>query len=1647
MQLNRLCAAALSGVFFLVPLAASAGSPVAPSSSKMNASEAQQRLHKANLRFIQNAGQWDHRAQFRAHSPGLTTWVTSDGFVYTYAVKSGKGQKGQNIHLTFDGGRRVQAQGVERRSIVTKFLNQGNPKGITASSYGSTIAKNVYPGIDVRTYVDGSAPRFDFLAGPGSDPSKIRLCYEGASSVVVRDNKVVLGTQIGPLVNGSLKAYQTIGGKLHTVAASFKLVGKDEVAIKLGRYDHSKAVVIDPLVYGSYYGGDDGFDEVRAVTSDSAGGTYLTGSTQASQFPSTFGPFINLVGGADGFLTKFQGDAYSHDFACYLGGSLDDYGASLAVDAFNNVWVAGRTLSTDFPGNTRHNIMFLQQTGGGIATGGQFALQYLNTANRQILSWNATPAQVQTALNAMPLLAGHVISVTAQGGNLPNGVYRIELDGSRPFPLTVNSARIAANPVDISQGLAAIIVARQGAAPPNSTQILTREGSVPLDPDPFTGIFAQFTLTFTTAGNSQTTVGIPGNATAAQVQAALAGLSNIPVATPPNVVCSGGPLNTTPVTVTFQGVFSNAPQQLLVVDNTPMIPVPIYGVTKFTDIWIMRFTPDPVTVLAPQETMMFGGDGSETLSGFAIVPDPNPQPADPVEFVFAGDITMDAGADLTGAFPGGTPGYLARYSYSAGTFTKIGTSSFYQAPGPGATIDVTGVALDAVGDAFLGGTVFYQGNYDTSVGGNPPFVTTPGVFHDAADNGRFLKNDDLFVRKYSRDGTVMMYSCLVGGNNNDVAGGTDQYLDGSRVETGSTIAIDALGNAYVTGVSTSFNYPRTRGVYGEVFNNNANVVVTKLNPDASQIVYSTNLKTTGAVLPAGIAVDSRGFAFVSGNVHFGLVFPITLPADPTSYSPGTINTTADAIDPTWSTPVPPDLPTVEPFLNVLNETATELVYGTYLGGFLDDAVYAPYVDRFNDVWVMGWTDSFRAFVGGSGTEYIDAGALPPAMISPLAFKSSGDAAGLTEVDGVLYGDLEAPGLPAPATIDVGPPFFGLGYQRDGWLVKLRVGSAAVANLTFNPSTIAGGLGSTSTGTVTLTDPAPPGGADIELDLTDTSGGSFSADPNNPVGTEVVTVPEGTTSVQFTFFSYPVASNTQVQCRANYQGSFKIAQLTVVPWLQSITLTPTSIVGGNNVTGRITLSQAAPQGGVTVDLLTDSPSLIVLPQNAQVTVPQGQTSVVFTVGTHGVVQATNTLVTASLLGAGQSQTLTLTQAKLISVSFNPPTVAGGSVSTGTVTFDGESGAPFDILLSLNAGTAGYSIITSNGSGTNNVDLTVPQGVRSASFTVQTAFEAVNTNRKVTATRQAQNGYLFSSVQGTLFINAVSISNLTMNPNPVTGGQPTTGTVQLNTPAPAGGAIVFLQSLNTGIATLPPSVTVPAGSSSANFTINTIAQSADATVVIRANRGGGSPNVDRTLSVLTQHFTLTVTPGTVVGGLQNATGHITLSAPAPGGLGLDIYLFSNNTLAATVPVKVNLTSVTSATFPITTFNVTSTKTVTITGHAGAPGSSNTSSATLTVKPLGLVSIVLTPNNLRGGGTFNVTVTLDSVVNVNKTLTINWGSNGSKLIANTADNQITVPAGSNQGTKLNVLTKHVSRTLSTSVSITLNGKTVAATLTVRP
>jgi len=293
-------------------------------------------------------------------------------------------------------------------------------------------------------------------------------------------------------------------------------------------------------------------------------------------------------------------------------------------------------------------------------------------------------------------------------------------------------------------------------------------------------------------------------------------------------------------------------------------------------------------------------------------------------------------------------------------------------------------------------------------------------------------------------------------------------------------------------------------------------------------------------------------------------------------------------------------------------------------------------------------------------------------------------------------------------------------------------SLSVSSLSLDPTSVTGG--NSSTGTVTLSGPAPSGGAQVALS-------SSNAAARVPAS---VTVAVGATSATFTVSTSAVAASTTVSISAIYGGVTRSASLTVTPaappppTLSSLTLNPTSLTGGNSSTGTVTLSSAAPSGGAQVALSSSNTAAARVPSS--VTVAAGATSASFTISTSAVAASTTVTISAAYGGATRSVSLTVTPAPpppptVSSLTLDPANVFGGQSSTGTVTLTGP--AP--------AGGAQVFLSSNNGAASVPSSVTVPAGATSATFTVRTSFVLISTSAAISA---SYNGTTRTATLGVL-----------------------------------------------------------------------------------------------------------------------------------------------------------------------------------------------------------------------------------------------------------------------------------------------------------
>jgi uncharacterized protein (TIGR03790 family) len=666
--------------------------------------------------------------------------------------------------------------------------------------------------------------------------------------------------------------------------------------------------------------------------------------------------------------------------------------------------------------------------------------------------------------------------------------------------------------------------------------------------------------------------------------------------------------------------------------------------------------------------------------------------------------------------------------------------------------------------------------------------------------------------------------------------------------------------------------------------------------------------------------------------------------------------------------------------------------------------------------LAGFAMSPVSVIGGAGTTgYVSLNDQAPSGGISVALSSNTGAASVPATVSIAAGSFGATfAIGTSAVLTTTTATISATYAGAKKTATLTITPLNLVSVTLSPTSVTGSV-STTANKVTMSGIAP---ADAVVSLS-------SSDPGVTVPASVTVAAGTSVSSVFTITTSLVSAITPVTITASYNGVSKTGILTVNPIIATPVLSPTSVLGGTSTTlNKVTLSVAAPAGGLVVNLSSSDPGVGV---PASVTVAAGATSSpVFTITTSSVAATTTVTISATLNGASKTATLTVNTMALVSVVLSPTSVVGG-VSTTLNKLNLNGPAP--------AGGVSVTLTSSDPGVVPPASVTVAAGATaSPAFTITTSAVSATVSITISA---AYNGVTKTAI---LTVNPVALLSVVLSPTTVVGGASTTlNKVNLSGPAPAGGISVTLTSSNPGVVP-PASVTVAAGATaSPAFTITTSMVSATVMVTISATFNGVTKTAvltDNPLALLS----VALSPTSVVGGASATLNKVNLTGPAPAG-GLSVALTSNNP-AAVVPASVTVAAGASASpyFTITTTAVSATVMVTI----SATFNGVTKTAVLTVNPVALLSVALSPTSVVGG----VSATL------NKVNLTGPAPAGGISVALTSNNpaavvpaSVTVAAGASASPYFTITTSAVSATVMVTISATYNGVTKTAVLTVNP
>jgi photosystem II stability/assembly factor-like uncharacterized protein len=904
----------------------------APSTS--TAAEITARYGRLPLSFEENEGQTDGEVKFLSRGPGYDLFLTADGAVLSLrknttqiedfkqpapasASKPSMAQVSILRLKMIGANSSARVAGEEELPGKINYLIGDDPKQWHANipTYRRVQYKEIFPGVDMVYYGNQQQLEYDFVVAPGADLRGVRFSLEGAENLSIdRKGDLVITVDRSEVKLRKPVIYQiTDQGERNELVGSYVLKG-NQVSFNVKNYNSKKALIIDPILsYSTYFGPA---ANALAIAVDASGNAYLTGTTTNSTFPTTAGSLkpINTQDGNDAFVTKLNSTGSALVYSTFLGGRSNETGSSIAVDSSGNAYITGDTTSANFPtvNPIRSSTSNFFKTSD---TGGHWSGQFIGPSNGIVNVLVADPLNPTTIYAGMGNNGGGGVYKTTDGGvnwialntgltavNCPaliidptttstlyaslnpnnnssaSGLYKTVDGGTTWTKLTNGLSNITVSALGIDPSLPSTVYAGAsflglfkstdgGASWTNSSTGINFGGISAITVDP-----ANSATVYASAGGGGVFKTINGGGNWSQVNNGLTNTSirTLTIDSASNVYAgsSGGGL--------FKS--TNGGGNWSPLNN---------GLPAFTSVTALALSPNAGTIFmgtASGRIYKSSDSGNswttsyETLTGTrftSLIFNPANSSVLYAGVQLQSDSLIDHEAFVSKLNPAGSA--LVYSTYLGGSNDDLGR----------------GIAVDSSGIAYVTGQ---------TASASFPLVA---AFQPTLKGGT-----DGFISKLNINGDALVYSTFLGGDGSEVA---------------NAIATDGAGNTYVTGSTSSTNFPLANPFQANLANGvfNSDAFVTKLS-SAGALAYSTYLGGDGTDTGFGIAVDSSGNACVVGQ-NSSTNFPVLNPIQATNLGG---------------------------FVTKLNNLGSGLIYSTYLADSRGIAV-----DLAGNAYVTGSTSS------------------------------------------------------------------------------------------------------------------------------------------------------------------------------------------------------------------------------------------------------------------------------------------------------------------------------------------------------------------------------------------------------------------------------------------------------------------------------------------------------------------------------------------------------------------------------------------------------------------------------------------------------------------------------------------------------------------
>ncbi len=802
------------------------------------------------LRFEPNQGQAgldpaDSRARFVARGSGYSLFLGSEGAILN--LDAPEGAESLRMRLAGANPNAILA-GTDRLPGQSNYIIGNDPakwrRGIP--QFARVRYEGVYPGISLVFYGNQGKLEYDFRVAPGSDPAQAELALDGTSRLELKDGALVLHSASRHGADRSMRLeapriYQEVAGRQAPVEGSFVLRGGNRVGFALGDYDHTRELIIDPLLNFSTYFGGSGNELSTSVAVDSSSNIYLTGSTNSSGLLASYGSTTNVYqtalnaasGARNVYIAKIAPPLGSNpavvDYITYLGGSGVDAPAGIAVDNGGNAYVAGSTTSCNFP----TSASAYQNAPESCTAGVQHV--FVSELN--------TPTTTQT----QQLLYSSYLS--GNGQDIASGM-TIDANGYIYVTGTTTSVETSATDQFPASNLPQALPYQNASKLPTQAQFFVTKVNTNA---PKTGSIAYSTYfggaNFTPAsGGTQPTVIGGGIAVDSNGNVYFTGTTNYTY-----TGCAGCQTTDFPILNAYQPCLNQAPPTTI---TNP--PTCTNTASAFSDAFVAKLNPNAVQGSQLLWSTYLGGSQTDTGTGIAldagaanvyVTGTTNSQTFTPSSFASfqrclnnlpptpaSGVVTCTTQTD-----PAPSDAYVARLSNPTPSTTTTQTNvslTYFSYLGGANNENGLAIAVDAASGALLTGWT-----QSPTTGSNPP---SPGDF-PAVNCG-----DIQCVLTGSQDAFMARINTAAATGQNSTASWVT-YFGSSGITEGTSVAIDVDQTTYVAGDSNATGLRLKEQLNpGGNYNGGSDAFVTQLGTAASlQLTGVLALGTNQTYISAG----------------------------------------------------------------------------------------------------------------------------------------------------------------------------------------------------------------------------------------------------------------------------------------------------------------------------------------------------------------------------------------------------------------------------------------------------------------------------------------------------------------------------------------------------------------------------------------------------------------------------------------------------------------------------------------------------------------------------------------------------------------------------------------------------------------------------